>query len=78
MKRSVELINKCLGGSKKMDLFEMARVPPNVPLEDAIRTLAALQKEGHFTFLGMSECRAETLRKAHAVSTATRLSFRPD
>ena len=54
-----------------MDLFEMARVPPNVPLEDALKTLVELKNEGHFQHLGMSECSAETLRKANAIHPVT-------
>ena len=50
-----------------MDLFEMARVPPNVSIEDAIKTLVELKDEGHFQHIGMSECTAATLRRAHAV-----------
>ncbi|KAH9946005.1 aldo/keto reductase [Epithele typhae] len=67
LRRSVTNINAELGGIKKMDLYEMARVPQNVPLEEAISTLAALKTEGHFQHLGMSECSAATLRKAHAI-----------
>ena len=51
-----------------MDLFESARVPDNATIEDVIKTLAALKEEGHFKYIGMSECKAETLRRAHAVS----------
>ena len=54
-----------------MDLFEMARVPTNVPLEDAIKTLVELKNEGHFQHLGMSECSAASLRKAHAIHPIT-------
>ncbi|KAH9935963.1 aldo/keto reductase [Epithele typhae] len=61
-------INVQLGGTKKMDLFECARVPPDVPLEDALATLIALKNEGHFQHIGMSECSAATLRKAHAIT----------
>ena len=54
-----------------MDLFEMARVPTNVPLEDAIKTLVELKNEGHFQHLGMSECSAASLRRAHAIHPIT-------
>ncbi|KAH9946006.1 aldo/keto reductase [Epithele typhae] len=53
LRRSVTTINAELGGIKKMDLFEMARVPSN--------------DEGHFQHLGMSECSAKTLEKAHSI-----------
>ncbi|CAK5264213.1 unnamed protein product, partial [Mycena citricolor] len=31
------------------------------------KILAMLVKEGHFSHIGISECNADTLRKAHAV-----------
>ncbi|KAI0753711.1 aldo/keto reductase [Fomes fomentarius] len=67
LRRSVEIINAKLGGIKKMDLFETARVPDNVPLEDLVKTLAQLKDEGHFQHIGLSEASAATLRRAHAV-----------
>ncbi|KAI1795748.1 aldo/keto reductase [Ganoderma leucocontextum] len=71
LRRSVTFINEKLGGIKKMDLFEPARVPSNVPLEDMIKTLVDLKNEGHFQHIGLSECSAATLRKAHAVYPIT-------
>lgn len=68
LRRSVENINAKLGGIKKMDLFECARVPENVSLEDLINTLSELKSERHFSHIGMSECSAATLRRAHAVN----------
>ena len=65
----METINKVLGGIKKMDLFQPARIPNNVSLEDMMDTLVALKKEGHYSYIGLSECRASTLKKAHAVGT---------
>ena len=61
-------INAALRGTKKLDLFQSARVDKNVPIEDAIKTLTGLIKEGKFDHIGMSECSAATLRRAHAVS----------
>ncbi|RPD74974.1 aldo/keto reductase [Lentinus tigrinus ALCF2SS1-7] len=67
LRRSIETINAALRGTKKVDLFETARVARNVPLEDALKTLVELKNEGKFDHIGMSECRAETLRKANAI-----------
>ena len=39
----------------------------NYNLEDTIRALAELRKEGLFDHIGMSECSAESLRRANAV-----------
>lgn len=68
MRRSVELINEKLRGTKRLDLFECARIDPKVPLEESIRTLAELKKEGKLDHIGMSECTAESLRRGNAVS----------
>jgi len=67
LRRSVDNINAHLGGAKKMDLFECARVDPNIPIEEIVVTLAKLVKEGKFDHIGLSECSAETLRRAHKV-----------
>ena len=67
IRTSVELCVKALRGTKKIDLFETARIDPNVPVEQTIKTLAQLKEEGKFDHIGMSECRAETLRKGHSV-----------
>jgi pyridoxine 4-dehydrogenase len=71
LRRSVDRINEHLRGKKKLDLFEPARVDPKVPIEDAMKTLSELVKEGKFTYIGLSECSADTLRKAHAVHPVT-------
>lgn len=64
----METINNTLRGTKKLDLFQSARVDPRVPIEDAMKTLRKLQHEGLFDHIGVSECSAATLEKAHAVS----------
>ncbi|KAI0718587.1 aldo/keto reductase [Cerioporus squamosus] len=67
LRRSIDTINAALRGTKKVDLFETARVAPNVYLEEAMKTLVELKNEGKFDHIGMSECRAETLRKANEI-----------
>ncbi|KAG2158383.1 NADP-dependent oxidoreductase domain-containing protein [Suillus bovinus] len=67
LRRSVELINEKLRGTKRLDLFQSARVDPNVSLEESIRTLVELKQEGKLDHIGMSECSAETLRRGNAV-----------
>jgi aryl-alcohol dehydrogenase-like predicted oxidoreductase len=37
------------------------------PIEDTIGALAELVKEGKVKYIGLSECSAETLRRAHKV-----------
>jgi pyridoxine 4-dehydrogenase len=67
IRKSVDNIIAALGPNKKLDLFEPARIDKDVPVEEMMNTLSALVKEGKFTHIGLSECSAATLRKAHAV-----------
>ncbi|EMD39945.1 hypothetical protein CERSUDRAFT_112185 [Gelatoporia subvermispora B] len=67
LRRSVDQILTALRGTKRLDLFEPARIDPAVSVEDMMQTLAQLREEGKFDYTGLSECRAETLRRAHAV-----------
>ncbi|THH01241.1 hypothetical protein EW026_g1408 [Hermanssonia centrifuga] len=67
LRRSVNTINAALRGKKRLDLFESARVDNKIPVEDAIRTLKGLIEEGLFDHIGMSECSAETLKRANTV-----------
>jgi len=71
LRRSVDRVNRHLRGFKKLDLFQPARVDHKVPIEDSIRTLAQLVKEGKFDYIGLSEVSAETLRRANAVHPIT-------
>ncbi|RUS29111.1 pyridoxine 4-dehydrogenase [Jimgerdemannia flammicorona] len=50
-----------------VDLYYQHRVDPNVPIEDTVRAMAELVKEGKVRYLGLSECSAATLRRAYAV-----------
>ncbi|KAG9315696.1 NADP-dependent oxidoreductase domain-containing protein [Chiua virens] len=65
--RSINLINEKLRGTKRLDLFECARVDPDVPVEVSIAALAKLRSEGKLDHIGMSECSAETLRRGHKI-----------
>jgi len=71
LRKSVDIILSKLRGKKRLDLFECARVDPTRPIEEAIGVLAKLVKEGKFDYIGMSECSAATLRRAHAVHPIT-------
>jgi len=50
-----------------IDLFYQHRVDPNTPIEETVKAMAELVKEGKVKALGLSECSAATLRRAHAV-----------
>ena len=67
MRRSVDECNRILGGRKKIDIFECARVDPNTPIEETITALAELVKEGKIGGIGLSEVKAETIRRAAAI-----------
>ncbi|KAI0643982.1 aldo/keto reductase [Trametes meyenii] len=63
-------VDKCLAalrGTKRIDLFQPARIDPEVSVEDTVRTLAEMVREGKFDHVGLSECRADTLRRGHAI-----------
>ncbi|KAJ7652126.1 aldo/keto reductase [Mycena polygramma] len=71
LRQSVDNIQRALGTVKKLDLFEPARIDSKVPVEDMMKTLVTLVNEGKFSHIGLSECKAETLRKAHAIHPIT-------
>ncbi|KAE9397423.1 aldo/keto reductase [Gymnopus androsaceus JB14] len=71
LRRSVDNIQKELGPIKKLDLFQPARIDRNVPVETLMNNLVALLKEGNFSHIGLSECNANTLRKAHSIYPIT-------
>lgn len=70
LRESVSNIQRALGPHKKMDLYEPARIDRTITIEQAIENLVVLLKEGYFAHIGLSECSAETLRRANAVRRA--------
>ncbi len=60
-------------GVDVIDLYYQHRVDANVPIEDTVGAMAELVKAGKVRFLGLSEARAATIRRAHAVHTVTAL-----
>jgi len=54
-------------GVDVIDLFYQHRVDPTVPIEDTVGAMAQLIKQGKVRFLGLSEARPETIRRAHQV-----------
>lgn len=55
------------------------RVDTKVPIEVTVGAMAELVKEGKVRYLGLSECSAATLRRAHAVHpiAAVQVEFSP-
>jgi aryl-alcohol dehydrogenase-like predicted oxidoreductase len=72
MKEAVEHSLKRLN-IDTIDLYYAHRVDPNVPVEETVGAMAELVKEGKVRYLGLSECTAADLKKAHAVHPITAL-----
>jgi len=66
-------------GIDQIDLYYQHRVDPDTPIEETVGEMALLVKEGKVRYLGLSECSAETLRKAYAVHpiTAVQVEYSP-
>ena len=67
LRRSVNAILKALRGTKKLDLFEPARLDWKYNIEHYAEVLNELVKEGKFDYIGLSAVGAETVRRAHKV-----------
>jgi aryl-alcohol dehydrogenase-like predicted oxidoreductase len=50
-----------------IDIYRVARLDPNVPIEETIGAMADMVKAGYVRHIGLSEVGVETIRKAHAV-----------
>ncbi|KAK6820187.1 hypothetical protein RU639_007486 [Aspergillus parasiticus] len=59
---------KILDGKKKIDIFGLGRVDPNVPIEESVKALAELREEGKIGGIQLSEVRADTIRRAARVT----------
>ncbi len=66
LRRSCEGSLKALG-VEAIDLYYQHRMDPNTPIEETMEVLAALVTEGKIKAIGLSECSAQTLRRAHVV-----------
>lgn len=60
-------------GVDTIDLYYQHRKDPDVAIEETVGAMAELVKEGKVRYLGLSECSAETLRRASKVHTITAL-----
>lgn len=54
-----------------IDLLYQHRVDPNIPIEDVAGTVKDLIQQGKVKYFGLSEARAETIRRAHNVQSVT-------
>lgn len=62
-------------GTDHIDIYRMARLDPNVPIEDTIGTMADLIKAGYVRHIGLSEVGVHSIEKAHAVHAITDLQI---
>lgn len=67
IRKAVEESLEILGGVKSIDIFECARVDPNVPIETSVAAFEELIEEGKISGYGLTEVNATTIRRAHAV-----------
>ena len=54
-------------GIEAIDLYYQHRVDPTVPIEDTVGAMARLVEAGKVRFLGLSEARPQTIRRANGV-----------
>ncbi|KAL0958696.1 hypothetical protein HGRIS_014028 [Hohenbuehelia grisea] len=66
-------------GVDYVDLYYLHRPDPTVPIERTIEAMAELVKAGKVKYLGISECSATTLRRAHSVHpiSAIQIEYSP-
>lgn len=58
-------------GVDVIDLYYQHRVDPTVPIEETVGAMAELVAVGKVRYLGLSEARSDTIRRAHAVHPIT-------
>lgn len=62
-------------GTDHIDIYRIARIDPDVPIEETIGAIAELVEAGHVRHIGLSEVGAETLRRAAAVAPISDLQI---
>ena len=62
-------------GTDYVDLYQPARLDPDVPIEDTVGAIAELIQAGYVRYAGLSEMGVETIRRAHAVHPITGLQI---
>ncbi|HST82446.1 MAG TPA: aldo/keto reductase [Kineosporiaceae bacterium] len=55
-------------GVDHIDIYRLARLDPNVPIEDTVGAIAELVTKGQVRHIGLSEVDADTIRRAAAVA----------
>lgn len=67
IRKSVDNCLEVLDGKAFLDVFLPGRIDPQVPIEETVGALAEYIKAGKIGGYGLSECSAESIRRAHAV-----------
>ena len=62
-------------GTEYVDLYQPARLDPQVPIEDTVGAVAEMIQAGYVRYLGLSEMGADTIRRAHAVYPVAELQI---
>ncbi|MFJ7046040.1 aldo/keto reductase [Streptomyces sp. JV178] len=62
-------------GTDHIDVYRIARVDPDVPIEETVGAIAELVEKGYVRHIGLSEVGAETLRRAAATAPITDLQI---
>lgn len=55
-------------GLDYIDLYQPARVDPNVPIEETVGAIADMVQAGYVRYIGLSEAGVESIRRARTVS----------
>ncbi|MFD4951688.1 aldo/keto reductase [Streptomyces sp. NPDC058451] len=62
-------------GVDHIDVYRIARVDPDVPIEETVGAIAELVEKGHVRHIGLSEVGAETIRRAAATAPISDLQI---
>ncbi|WP_183065279.1 aldo/keto reductase [Streptomyces sp. gCLA4] len=62
-------------GRDHIDVYRIARVDPDVPIEETVGAIAEAVEAGHVRHIGLSEVGADTLRRAAAVAPISDLQI---
>ncbi|MFH8785220.1 aldo/keto reductase [Streptomyces roseoverticillatus] len=62
-------------GTDHIDVYRIARVDPDVPIEETVGAIAELVEAGHVRHIGLSEVGPDTLRRAAAVAPISDLQI---
>src|SRR3954452_2258743 len=62
-------------GTDYVDLYQPARLDPDVPIEETVGAISELVREGYVRHIGLSEMGADTIRRAHRVHPITAIQM---